>query len=134
MCLWALVPQAQKKCAVLTFQSGEGVTLNEADAITLSFRSYFRPTGYTSLAGNPVDNAAKELELYNSRNKLTSQQRLQLGRKLGADCIIVGTLSNFRDGYSVDVRIVEVAKGVVMYKERNAMAFLCAMSRIKANK
>lgn len=117
MCLWALVPQAQKKCAVLTFQSGIGVSLNEADAVTLNFRSYFRPTGYTLLAGNPVDNAAKELGLYNSRNNLTHQQIMQLAKKLGADYVIVSALDKFGNQYHADISIVNVANCRTCYTD-----------------
>lgn len=109
MCLWALVPQAQKKCVVLPFQSGIGVTLNEADAVTLNFRSYFRPTGYTVLAGNPVNDAAKELGLYNSRNNLTHQQIMQLGKKLGANYLIVGDLDKAGKNYHTNISIIDMA-------------------------
>ena len=123
MCLWALVPQAQKKCAVLTFQSGEGVTLNEAEAVTVSFRSYFRPSNYEVLAGNPVDNAAKDLGLYNNRNSLTHQQIMRMANKLGADYVIVGALDKFRSGYHVDISIVQVTGGISFTKYSNGNGF-----------
>lgn len=115
MCLAALTMQAQKRCVVLDFQVGTNVTEEETDGISYCFRSNFQPTGYTKLEQALVTRTIRDLGY--SRTEMTQQQMLKVGRELEANIIVVGTLNKFMDEYSVDIRVIDVAKGTTVVNE-----------------
>lgn len=115
MCLMALSVQAQKRCAVLDFQVGSNVTEEETDAISYCFRSNFQPSGYTKLEQPLVTRAIRDFGY--SRTEMTRQQMVRVGRELEANIIVVGTLNKFMDEYSVDILVIDVAKGTTTANE-----------------
>lgn len=115
MCLMALTMWAQKRCVVLDFQVGTNVTEEESDAISYCFRSNFQPSGYTKLEQVLVTRAIRDFGY--SRTDMTQQQIVRVGRELEANIIVVGTMNKFMDEYSVDIRVIDVAKGTTSVNE-----------------
>lgn len=109
VCLMALTMQAQKRCAVLDFQVGTNVTEEETDAISFSFRTNFLPSGYTKIEQVLVRRTIGDYGF--SRTDMTQQQIVRVARELEANIIVVGVLNKFMDEYSVDIRVIDVAKG-----------------------
>jgi len=115
MCLMALSMQAQKRCVVLDFQLGTNVTEEESDAISYCFRSNFQPNGYKKLEQPLVTRTIRDFGY--SRTDMTRQQIVKVGRELEANIIVVGTLNKFMDEYSVDILVIDVAKGTTTANE-----------------
>lgn len=116
MCLMALTMNAQK-CAVLDFQLGTNVTSEETDAISYNFRTNFYPENYNVLEIERVNKVIKDLGY--EKTGMTKQQLLQVGRKLEAKIMVVGTLNKLMDEYSVDVQVLDVSTGTTVASEGN---------------
>ena len=116
MCLMALTMHAQK-CAVLDFQLGTNVTAEETDAISYNFRTNFYPDNYRVIEIDRVNKIIKNLG-YDSAG-MTKQQLLEVGRKLEAIIMVVGTLNKLMDEYSVDVQVIDVSTGTTIASEGN---------------
>ena len=116
MCLMALTMNAQK-CAVLDFQLGTNVTAEEVDAISYNFRTNFYPQNYNVLEIGRVNKLIKELGY--DKAGMTKQQLLQVGRKLEAKIMVVGTLNKLMDEYSIDVQVIDVSTGTTVASEGN---------------
>ena len=115
MCLAALTIQAQKRCVVLDFQIGTNVTEEEIDGISYCFRSNFQPTGYTKVEQMMVTRAIRDFGF--SQTDMTQQQIGRVGRELEANIVVVGTMNKFMDEYSVDIRVIDVARGNTIANE-----------------
>lgn len=116
MCLMALTMNAQK-CAVLDFQLGTNVTSEETDAISYNFRTNFYPENYNVLEIERVNQKIKELGY--DKTGMTKQQLLEVGRRLEAKIMVVGTLNKLMDEYSVDVQVIDVSTGTTIASEGN---------------
>lgn len=116
MCLMALTMNAQK-CAVLDFQLGTNVTEEETEAISYNFRTNFYPDSHTVIEVARVNKLIKELGY--EKTSLTKQQLLEVGRKLEAKIMVVGTLNKMMDEYSVDVQVIDVSTGTTIASEGN---------------
>lgn len=114
MCLMALTMSAQK-CAVLDFQLGTNVTAEEVEAISYNFRTNFYPANYNVIEIERVNKVIAGFG-YNKTN-MTKQQLTEVGRKLEAKIMVVGTLNKFMDEYSVDVQVIDVSTGVTIASE-----------------
>ena len=115
LCLTALTIQAQRRCVVLDFQIGTNVTEEEIDGISYCFRSNFQPTGYTKVEQMMVTRAIRDFGF--SRTDMTQQQIGRVGRELEANIVVVGTMNKFMDEYSVDIRVIDVARGNTIANE-----------------
>lgn len=114
MCLMALTMRAQK-CAVLDFQLGTNVTAEEVEAISYNFRTNFYPANYTVIG---IERVNKVIEGFDyDKTGMTKQQLTEVGRKLEAKILVVGTLNKFMDEYSVDVQVIDVSTGVTIASE-----------------
>ena len=116
VCLMALTMNAQK-CAVLDFQLGTNVTSEETDAISYNFRTNFYPENYNVLEIERVNQKIKELGY--DKTGMTKQQLLEVGRRLEAKIMVVGTLNKLMDEYSVDVQVIDVSTGTTIASEGN---------------
>lgn len=116
MCLMALALHAQK-CAVLDFQLGTNVTEEETDAISYNFRTNFYPDNYNVIEIDRVNALIQKLGY--DKAGMTKQQLLQVGRKLEAKIMVVGTLNKLMDEYSVDVQVIDVSTGTTIASEGN---------------
>lgn len=116
LCLMALTMNAQK-CAVLDFQLGTNVTAEETDLISYNFRTNFYPENYNVLEIERVNGLIKDLDY--DKTGMTRQQMLQVGRKLEAKIMVVGTLNKLMDEYSVDVQVIDVSTGTTIASEGN---------------
>ena len=116
MCLLAITAKAQK-CVVLDFQLGTNVTSEETEAISYNFRTNFYPDNYNVLEIDRVNNLIEELGY--DKTGMTKQQLLQVGRKLEAKIMVVGTLNKLMDEYSVDVQVIDVSTGTTIASEGN---------------
>lgn len=114
MCLMALTMNAQK-CAVLDFQLGTNVTAEETEAISYNFRTNFYPEKYKVI---PIERVNKTIEGFDyDKTGMTKQQLLQVGRKLEAKFMVVGTLNKMMDEYTVDVQVIDVSTGTTVDSE-----------------
>lgn len=52
-----------------------------------------------------------------SRTDMTRQQMLRVGRELEAIVIVVGTMNQFLEEYSVDIQIIDVSTGTTVATE-----------------
>ena len=109
LCLATIAGRAQR-CAVLNLQIGTGITSEDVEGISYTFRSNFRPADYTVLDSFLIDRALRELNYIPT--DMTFQQQLKVGRKLDASYIVVGNISKFMDEYSVNIHIFEVSTGL----------------------
>lgn len=116
MCLMALTMHAQK-CAVLDFQLGTNVTPEETEAISYNFRTNFYPNNYNVIDIERVNKKIKDLGY--DKTGMTKQQLLEVGRRLEAKIMVVGTLNKLMDEYSVDVQIIDVSTGTTIASEGN---------------
>lgn len=116
MCLMALTMYAQK-CVVLDFQLGTNVTFEETEAISYNFRTNFYPDNYNVLEIERVNGKIKELGY--DKTGMTKQQLLEVGRRLEAKIMVVGTLNKLMDEYSVDVQVIDVSTGTTIASEGN---------------
>ena len=116
MCLMALTMHAQK-CAVLDFQLGTNVTPEETEAISYNFRTNFYPNNYNVIDIEHVNKKIKDLGY--DKTGMTKQQLLEVGRRLEAKIMVVGTLNKLMDEYSVDVQIIDVSTGTTIASEGN---------------
>lgn len=114
MCLMALTMRAQK-CAVIDFQLGTNVTEEEADACTYEFRSNFNPSNYNVIALKEVNELIDQLDY--PRTTMTRQQQREVGRRLEAKIMVIGTVSKYMDEYTVDVQIIDVSTGNTITSE-----------------
>ena len=97
LCFMSLTMSAQR-CAVLDFQIGTGVNVEEIDALTYNFRSNFQISGYTMLERTRITRTIEALG-YN-RSDMTRQQMIKVGRELEAKLIVIGTMNKFMDEYT----------------------------------
>lgn len=116
LCLISMALHAQK-CAVLDFQLGTNVSIEETDAISYNFRTNFYPDNYKVIDIERVNKVIKDLGY--DKTGLTKQQLLQLSRKLEAKIVVVGTLNKLMDEYSVDVQVIDVSTGTTIASEGN---------------
>ena len=101
---------SEEVCAVLDFQYGTNVTAEEAKDIADNFRVNFHPTKYKVTEPN-----------YGYKNNtMTKQQMCEVGRSLGVNLVVFGTISKLMDEYSVDVQVVNVLKETTVAFEGNA--------------
>ena len=114
LCLMSLTMSAQR-CAVLDFQIGTGVSVEEIDGLTYNFRANFQINGYTMLERARVIRTIETLGF--NRTDMTMQQMLKVGRELEAKLVVIGTMNKFMDEYSVDIRAINVATGVTCANE-----------------
>lgn len=114
LCLMSLTMSAQR-CAVLDFQIGTGVSVEEIDGLTYNFRANFQINGYTMLERARVIRTIETLGF--NRTDMTMQQMLKVGRELEAKLVVIGTMNKFMDEYSVDIRAIDVATGVTCANE-----------------
>ena len=112
----ALTMHAQK-CAVLDFQLGTNVTPEETEAISYNFRTNFYPNNYNVIDIEHVNKKIKDLGY--DKTGMTKQQLLEVGRRLEAKIMVVGTLNKLMDEYSVDVQIIDVSTGTTIASEGN---------------
>ena len=114
MCLMALTMRAQK-CAVLDFQLGTNVTAEETEAISYNFRTNFYPEKYKVIS---IERTNKTIEGFGyDKTGMTKQQLLEVGRRLEAKFMVVGTLNKLMDEYTVDVQVIDVSTGTTVDSE-----------------
>ena len=104
-----------QRCAVFDFQVGTGVTEEDIDYISYTFRSNFSIDGYTMLERARINRTVENLGY--KRTDMTTQQMLKVGRDLEAKLVVVGTMNKAMQEYSVDIRVIDVATGVTRASE-----------------
>jgi dissimilatory sulfite reductase (desulfoviridin) alpha/beta subunit len=114
MCLMALTMRAQK-CVVIDLQLGTNVTEEEADACTYEFRSNFTPSNYNMIELEKINGVIDKLGY--PRTTMTRQQQREIGRRLEAKIMVIGTVSKFMDEYTLDVQIIDVSTGTTITSE-----------------
>ena len=110
----ALTMQAQR-CAVLDFNVGENLTVEDVDGISYIFASNYNPTGYQMLERPYINRVIREKGY--QRTDMTQRQRLAVGRALTASIIVVGDVDLFMDEYRMDVRVLVVETGATIASE-----------------
>lgn len=97
------------KCVVLDFQASTNVTADELEAIAYNFRTGFYPSHYRMLEVARVKQTVQALGY--DQTRMTREQLCEVGRRLEANLVVVGTVNKLMDEYSLDVQAIDVAKG-----------------------
>ena len=96
------------ECAVLGFQYGKNVAEAEANDIADIFLVNFHPAKFKVTEVERVDNELKHSGY--QLVKITKQQACEVGRRLGAKYVVLGTINKLMDEYSVDIQVVDSVK------------------------
>lgn len=106
------------KCAVLDFQAGTNVTDEDMESISYNFRTNFHPSKYAIVESARVNGTISDLGY--KKAKMTKEQVCNLGRKLEANLVVIGTINKQMGEYSVDVQVINVSKGTTVASEGSA--------------
>ena len=105
--------QNQMKIAVMDFKAGVGV--NQADTEGLSdmlINTLFKTGKFEIIERTQIDQARKELKF--QETEPTYEQIAQMGRFLGVESVLIGTVNKLFDEYNVDVRAIDVESAKVV--------------------
>lgn len=116
LCMAAMTVQAQK-FIVLDFEQGSKIDAEEAEYIFHDFITNFHPTGYKEIDRQKVSSTISELGF--PTTGMTNQQLTKLGRTLEATYIVVGSMRENMDEYSVDVQVVDISTGTTIANAGN---------------
>ena len=114
----AKVSAPTEECVVLGFQYGTNIAAEEAKDITDIFIVNFHPAKIKVAEAERVNS-----ELVNSgfqQVKMTKRQACEIGRRLGAKYVVVGSINMLMDEYSVDVQILDSVKETTVLFEGKA--------------
>ena len=97
--------------AVVGFSANAGASQSEIEGISAIFTTYFRPAGYTLVERLRVDKIIEEHNM--QQGKLTQNDMVRLGELLNVQKIVVGDIMVIEGEYNVDVRVVDVERGII---------------------
>ena len=97
--------------AVVGFSANAGASQSEIEGISAIFTTYFRPAGYTLVERLRVDKIIEEHSM--QQGKLTQNDMVRLGELLNVQKIVVGDIMVIEGEYNVDVRVVDVERGII---------------------
>lgn len=119
LCVFCLSAMAQR-IAVLEFKAGVGITQNDVDGISAIFLTHFRPNGYSIIERSQINKILEEQGL--QRSSITEDQVAKIGKLLNVQYIVVGDVNLVMGQYNVDVRLIDVEKGIITATEGDAFS------------
>lgn len=128
--------QNQKmKIAVMDFRPGVGVSQSETEGLSdMLINTLFQTGKFEIIERTQIDQAKKELKF--QETEPTYEQIAQMGRFLGVEAVLVGTVNKLFDEYNVDVRAINVESAKVVttagrsLDKKSASAFRKMMEKL----
>ena len=114
ICLLAVSAMTQR-AAVMEFKAGVGISQANVDGLSGIFTTYFRPSGYTMIERNQIDQIIIEQSM--QRSSLTESQMVHIGQLLNLSKIVIGDVNFVMEQYNVDVRVIDVENGTIAATE-----------------
>ena len=100
------------KIAVMDFRDGVGVNRSEVDGLSdMLINTMFKTGKFEIIERTQLNQVLKEQKL---QGELTTQQLAKVGRILGVESILVGTVNYVRGEYNIDVRAVDVETAMIV--------------------
>ena len=109
----ATAQNKKMKIAVMDFKPGVGVNTNEVEGLSdMLINTMYESGKFSIVERSQIDQVLKEWKFQAS--ELTNEQLVQVGRILGVESVLVGTVNLIASEYNVDVRAVDVESGEVV--------------------
>ena len=109
----ATAQNKKMKIAVMDFKAGVGVNANEVEGLSdMLINTMYESGKFSIVERSQIDQVLKEWKFQAS--ELTNEQLVQMGRILGVESVLVGTVNLIASEYNVDVRAVDVESGEVV--------------------
>lgn len=101
------------KIAVMDFKAGVGVNQAEIEGLSdMLINTLFQTGKFEIIERTQIDQARKELKF--QETEPTYEQIAQMGRFLGVESVLIGTVNKLFDEYNVDVRAINVESAKVV--------------------
>lgn len=111
--MMATAQNKKMKIAVMDFKAGVGVNANEVEGLSdMLINTMYESGKFSIVERSQIDQVLKEWKFQAS--ELTNEQLVQVGRILGVESVLVGTVNLIASEYNVDVRAVDVESGEVV--------------------
>ena len=112
----ATAQNKKMKIAVMDFKAGVGVNASEVEGLSdMLINTMYESGKFSIVERSQIDQVLKEWKFQAS--ELTNEQLVQVGRILGVESVLVGTVNLIASEYNVDVRAVDVESGEVVTTE-----------------
>jgi sugar lactone lactonase YvrE len=114
------LPEASAKpsIAILELDAKGGITSDEASIITDRLRAQLHQTGHFQILERAkMESLLKELGFQQSAFCDDSKCKAQIGKLLGVDGLVTGSVSRFDTLYTLSIRVLNVEKGVIIREE-----------------
>ena len=109
----ATAQNKKMKIAVMDFKAGVGVNANEVEGLSdMLINTMYESGKFNIVERSQIKQVLKEWDFQAS--ELTNEQLVQVGRILGVESVLVGTVNLIVSEYNVDVRAVDVESGEVV--------------------
>lgn len=111
--LTATAQNKKMKIAVMDFKAGVGVNVNEVEGLSDMLINTMYESGKFSIVERSQINQVLDEQKFQA-SELTNEQLAQVGRILGVESVLIGTVNYLSGEYNVDVRAVDVESGEVV--------------------
>lgn len=114
------LPEASAKpsIAILELDAKGGITADEASIITDRLRAQLHQTGHFQiLERSKMESILKELGFQQSGFCDDSKCKAQIGKLLGVDGLVIGSISRLDTVYTLSIRVLNVEKGLIIRDE-----------------
>jgi DNA-binding beta-propeller fold protein YncE len=109
---------AKPSIAILELDAKGGITADEASIITDRLRAQLHQTGHFQILERAkMESVLKELGFQQSAFCDDSKCKAQIGKLLGVDGLVTGSVSRFDTLYTLSIRVLNVEKGVIIREE-----------------
>ena len=109
----ATAQNKKMKIAVMDFKAGVGVNANEVEGLSdMLINTLYESGKFSIVERSQINQVLKEQKFQAS--ELTNEQLAKVGRILGVESVLVGTVNLIVSEYNVDVRAVDVESGEVV--------------------
>lgn len=117
-CLYLPAAFAKPSIAILELDAKGGITADEASIITDRLRAQLHQTGsFQILERAKMEAVLKELGFQQSAFCDDSKCKAQIGKLLGVDGLVTGSVSRFDTLYTLSIRVLNVEKGIIIREE-----------------
>lgn len=109
---------AKPSIAILELDAKGGITADEASIITDRLRAQLHQTGHFQILERAkMESVLKELGFQQSQFCDDSKCKAQIGKLLGVDGLVIGSVSRLDTIYTLSIRILNVEKGFIIREE-----------------
>jgi len=109
---------AKPSIAILELDAKGGITADEASIITDRLRAQLHQTGHFQILERAkMESVLKELGFQQSAFCDDSKCKAQIGKLLGVDGLVTGSVSRLDTLYTLSIRVLNVEKGIIIREE-----------------